>query len=143
MRRVFVLVPMIILLSCAGNSSKENSIASTAVDEAKTKEVFDRHGKAFAENDMEALLADYADDAVVVTPDRTVTGLTEIRAHFEEAFKAFPKDSSTYETIKTVIKGDLAFTVWKAKTPVLEFSYATDTFIVQNGKITRQTFAGH
>jgi hypothetical protein len=32
--------------------------------------------------------------------------------------------------------------VWKATTPTLEFKYATDTFIIVDGKIVSQTYAG-
>ena len=32
--------------------------------------------------------------------------------------------------------------LWSAKTPVVEYTYATDRFIIQGGKILRQTFVG-
>jgi hypothetical protein len=45
--------------------------------------------------------------------------------------------------IKTAVKNDVFYVVWSAKTPVVEFTFATDTFIIQGGKILRQTFAGN
>jgi hypothetical protein len=45
--------------------------------------------------------------------------------------------------IKTAVKNDMFYVVWSAKTPVVEYTFATDTFIIQGGKILRQTFAGN
>ena len=141
MKRLFLLLPIVALISCGGSAPKENPSASK-IDQAKTQEVFDRHFKDFKENNLDGIIADYAEDATLITPNGTYTGLTEIKANFEQAFKLFPKDSSTYETIQTVVKNDIAYTIWKCKTPKLELSFATDTFIIQDGKIVRQTFAG-
>jgi hypothetical protein len=44
--------------------------------------------------------------------------------------------------MKEVIIKDIAYTVWRVKTPKLNLDYATETFLIQNGKIIRQTFAG-
>jgi hypothetical protein len=143
MKLLFIVFPVIALLSCAANASKENPAAGNIIDEAKTQEVFDRHFKAFKENNIDMIMADYADDAVLVSINGTANGKAEIKALFERVFKVFPKDSSNYETIKNVMKGDIAYTVWKCKTPKVEYQFATDTFIIQDGKIIRQTFAGH
>ena len=42
----------------------------------------------------------------------------------------------------TAVKNDLFYVAWSAKTPVVEYTFATDSFIIQGGKILRQTFAG-
>ena len=109
----------------------------------KTKEVFDHHVKAFIENDLEAVMADYTEESILITPDVTYNGLDEIKINFVSAFKLFPKDSTTFKVSKTVIKKDLAYFIWSAKAPKLELSFCTDSFVIQNGKIIRQTFAGH
>lgn len=61
---------------------------------------------------------------------------------FEALIKIFPTNGSTFKVIKTAVKDDLFYIVWSAKTPVVEYTYATDSFIIQGGKILRQTFAG-
>ncbi|MBN8858042.1 MAG: hypothetical protein J0H29_06620 [Sphingobacteriales bacterium] len=43
---------------------------------------------------------------------------------------------------KKVINDNLVCIVWHGRSPSLEVSFATDTFIIENGKILRQTFAG-
>ena len=40
------------------------------------------------------------------------------------------------------VDGNTAYIVWKAETADNRFELGTDTFIVQNGKIVTQTFAG-
>ena len=116
--------------------------SSKKVDEATTLAVFQHHSKALGENNLDEIMADYTEESVVITPDGTFSGLAEIRKAFVELVKAFPTKGSTFNVIKTAVKNDLFYIVWSAKTPVVEFNYATDTFIIQGGKILRQTFAG-
>ena len=113
-----------------------------AISEDKTQEVLDHHWEAFSQNDMEAVMADYTEESVLITPDRTYAGLDEIRTNFENAFKAFPKDGTTFQLDKSVVEGDVAYILWQAKTPTFNLSYATDTFIIRDGKIISQTYAG-
>jgi hypothetical protein len=143
MKSTIALISVLILSSCTPKPSSDLSNATHAIDEAKTKEVFDHHFKAFTENDLEAVMADYTDESILITPDVTYNGLAEIRANFVSAFKLFPKDSTTFKVSKSVIKKDLAYFIWSAKTPKFELGFGTDTFVIQNGKIIRQSFAGH
>jgi hypothetical protein len=113
------------------------------VDEATTLTVFQHHSKALGENNLDDLMADYTEESIVITPEGTYSGLTEIRKAFVEIVKAFPTKSSTFNVIKTAVKNDLFYIAWSAKTPVVEYTFATDTFIIQGGKILRQTFAGN
>jgi hypothetical protein len=143
MKRLLIIVAVFALLSCTGNTPKEDvAIAANSIDEAKTKEVLDRHFEAFFGNDIDAIMADYADDVVFVGSTDTYTGKAAVKALFENVFKVIPKDSTTHEIVKTVTKSDIAYIIWKGKGPKVEFAFATDTFIIQNGKIIRQTFAG-
>ena len=87
-------------------------------------------------------MEDYTEESVLITPDRTFKGLSEIRENFVFAFSVFPKDSSTLQLSKTVVSGDVGYILWTADAPNLNLQYATDTFIVHDGKIVRQTYAG-
>ncbi len=44
--------------------------------------------------------------------------------------------------LRQEVGGDTAYIVWKAETADNRFEVGTDTFIVRNGKIVTQTFAG-
>lgn len=142
--------PFIFLLCLTGctksdknqNSTAGNPDAETSISEEKTKEVLDHHWMAFKNNDLEETMKDYTEESVLVTPDATYNGLDEIRNNFVNAFKAFPKDSSTFSLDKSIVVKDIGYILWKSKTPRFNLSYATDTFIIREGKIIRQTFAG-
>lgn len=112
------------------------------IDEATTKKVLDHHWTAFQANDLDGTMADYTEESVLITPDRTYKGLTEIRQNFVNAFNAFPKGNATLKLNKSVVSGDVGYILWEATTPTFNLTYATDTFIIQNGKIVRQTYAG-
>lgn len=113
------------------------------IDEATTLAVFQHHSKALGENNLDDILADYTEESIVITPEGTYSGLAEIRKAFVGIVKAFPSKGSTFHVIKTAVKNDLFYIVWSAKTPVVEYTFATDSFIIQDGKILRQTFAGN
>ncbi|MEN9703636.1 MAG: hypothetical protein RLZZ209_1064 [Bacteroidota bacterium] len=115
----------------------------TKVDEATTLAVFQHHSKALGENNIDDIMADYTEESIVITPEGTYSGLAEIRKAFVEIVKSFPTKGSTFNVIKTAVKNDVFYVAWSAKTPVVEYTFATDTFIIQGGKILRQTFAGN
>ena len=128
------------LLACNTPDNAENE--GSQVSEAESKKVLDHHWEAFKANDLEETMKDYTEESVLVTPNATFTGLQEIRTNFINAFKAFPKDSTTFTLDKSVVAKDIGYILWNSKTPSFNLSYATDTFIIRDGKIVRQTFAG-
>lgn len=107
-----------------------------------SRNILQRHLSSFQQNDLEALMADYSSESVLITPDSNYSGIEEINDFFTDLMAHFPKQKSILEIDKTVINDDLAYIVWHGKTPSLEVPFATDTFIIKNGKILRQTFAG-
>ena len=122
--------------ACTTNLNK------SVIDEAETKRVLDHHLQTFQQNDLDGVMADYVEESILVTPDRTCKGLAEIRENFVNAYQALPADGTTMTVTKSVVVRDIAYIVWTAVTPTLEFKYATDTFIVVDGKIISQTYAG-
>jgi ketosteroid isomerase-like protein len=133
-----------ILIACNAPEARESEGQNrdSAVSEAKTKEIVSHHLEAFKNNDLEEIMKDYTEESVFIAPDATYTGLEQIRTSYENVFKAFPKDSMTFTLEKTVVAEDVGYILWKAKTPSVTVSYGTDTFIIRDGKIIRQTFAG-
>lgn len=119
-----------------------NTTRSVSFSEEKTKQVLNHHWEAFKQNDLEETMKDYADESVLITPNGTYRGLTEIRENFINAFKAFPEDSTDFTLDKSIVVNDVGYILWKAKTPAFNLSFGTDTFIIRDGKIVRQTFGG-
>jgi hypothetical protein len=61
---------------------------------------------------------------------------------FPRLFKEFAKPGMSFEMLRQEIDGDTAYIVWKAETADNRFELGTDTFIVKDGRIVAQTFAG-
>ena len=136
MKYVSILAFALIAAACGPAANK------LTVDEAVTKKVLDHHLQTFQRNDLDGVMADYTEESVLITPDRTYKGLAEIRENFVQAYKALPANGTTMTVTKSVVSRDVAYIVWKAVTPTLDFKYATDTFVIVDGKIVTQTFAG-
>jgi hypothetical protein len=107
-----------------------------------TDRLLQKHLAAFIDNDLDAVVSDYASDAVFVTPDATYEGPARIREFFRELMQHFPKGASTLALDRTEFHGDIVYFIWHGKTPTLEVPFATDTMVVRGDKIVKQTFAG-
>jgi hypothetical protein len=139
MKTVYATLFILLLWSCDVKTTTTVTVESS---EQKTKEVLDRHWKTFQENDLDGVMADYTEESVLIIPDKTITGLKALREHFASVFTVFPKDSTTLQLDKSVVHQDVGYIIWQGNAPTLKVSFGTDTFIIQNGKIVRQTFAG-
>jgi hypothetical protein len=136
MKNLSIFLFALIFVACSPGAK------TPVIDEAVTKKVLDHHIETFKANDLEGVMADYTEESILITPDRTFKGLAEIRENFVAAFGALPTSGTTMTVTKTVATRDVGYMVWKATTPTLEFKYATDTFIIVDGKIVSQTYAG-
>ena len=118
------------------------STSGPSISEESTSKVLDHHWKAFNANDLEATMADYTDESILITPEKTFKGLKEIRDNFVFAFTVFPKGKSTLKLRKSIVQQEVGYITWEATTPKMKKSFNTDTFIIHDGKIVRQTYAG-
>lgn len=121
---------------------QNSSQLSDDIDEAVTQAVLDHHWETFVANDLEGVMEDYTEESVLITPDVTYIGLEEIRQNFINAFKAFPAQSSKLTLNQNKVVKDVGYILWEADTPDMNLTYATDSFIIRDGKIIRQTYAG-
>jgi ketosteroid isomerase-like protein len=140
MMKYLSLIIVAALLS-AGCEPKKMAV-SAAPDAAKTRQVLDHHWDSFKGNDLEGVMADYTEDSILVTPGRTYKGLQEIRDNFVSAFSAYPKDATTFQLNKSVVERDIGYIIWEAKAPKINLTYGSDTFVIRDGKIVSQTYAG-
>ena len=107
-----------------------------------TREVLDHHIKCFGEADLQGILSDYAPDAVLFTPDGPLRGAVEIRPLFQAMFAEFGKPGAMFSMKHQSVVGDYAYILWTAETADNVYELGTDTFIVRDGKIMAQSFAG-
>ncbi|WP_175780639.1 nuclear transport factor 2 family protein [Burkholderia anthina] len=112
------------------------STTTTRASEETTK-VFDHHLGAFAQG-LDELMKDYDDSSVIVTPDKSYRGASEIRGFFKAFLdSAKPAFWEAFKVTSKSTEGEVGYLVWEAKPFV---SMATDTLYVKDGKILLQTF---
>jgi len=107
---------------------------------ASTKNVLEHHTRALREGDLNAVLADYASDAVFLTRDGAFKGLDAIRPVFAAIVSEFSKPGLKANRTQQLIDGDFAYIFWTAETADNVYEMATDTFVVRDGKIVAQSF---
>lgn len=108
---------------------------------ATTTEVFQHHLEAFAAGEVDEILKDYSDSAVVIYNERVARGLDEIRLFFEHWLDALLPPGCRFDLDHVQIADDLVFITWTAETEKLEFELGTDTFLIRDSKVQRQTVA--
>jgi predicted SnoaL-like aldol condensation-catalyzing enzyme len=101
-----------------------------------TQEVFDAHMVAIDTGDFEKLIADYADDAVMLTFDGASVGKKGIAGFFQNTFSQFPNLRLSVE--RTAVEGDMVLLEWSAVSDV-GTGRGMDTFVIRDGEIQRQT----
>ena len=111
-------------------------------DVESTEVVVARHLRAFVAADVEALMADYAPDAVLCLPDQTAKGHAALRAFWEQAVQLFPAGQTQFEVLRQEVHGDCVYLVWRASSPALDPSGGADTFVIRDGRIVLQSFGG-
>ena len=106
-----------------------------------TSDVLDRHLKSFAEYDIDGVLSDYTPESVLFAPGGPMKGPDAIRPLFEHLIAEFAKPGSSFTMQQRWIEGDHAYIIWNAETADHPYEFATDTFVVRDGKIVAQSFA--
>jgi len=109
---------------------------------ASTKDVLENHLNCFSRGDLRGILSDYAPDAVMLTPDGALRGTDAIKPLFQAMIAEFGKRGMTFSMKQQVVHGDFAYILWTAETADNVYEMATDTFVVRDGKIVAQSFAG-
>jgi len=106
-----------------------------------TSEVLDRHLKSFAARNLDGILADYSSDAVLFSPAGSLKGPDAIKLMFQTLVSEFAKPGSSFTMLQRCVDGEHAYIVWTAETGDNSYEFATDTFVVRDGKIVAQSFA--
>ena len=107
-----------------------------------TNEVVDRHLGFFGKGDLKGLLSDFAPGAVLFTPDGPLRGIDAIRPFYEALIGEFGKPGSAFRLTRQSVEGDHAYILWTAESADNVYELATDTFVVKDGRIVAQSFAG-
>ena len=102
-----------------------------------TEEVLQHHDQALSNGDFPALMADYADDAVLMTMEGAVVGKAAIQDWFVQALSAMPNGKISLGGYK--VHGDYVLLTWTGTSDVATVPYGVDTFVIRDDKIRLQT----
>ena len=90
---------------------------------------------------VEAIMRDFAEEAVLITPEGTYRGFDEIGRFYKQFLGGLPEGFfKAFKLNRQEVVGEVVFILWEARPWVL---LATDTFVVRNGKFIYQTFAAY
>jgi len=109
---------------------------------SSTKDVLDRHLRSFGERDLKGILSDNAPGAVLFTPEGPLRGVDAIKAFFQALVAEFEKPGATFSLTHQSVEGDYGYILWTAESADNVYGLGTDTFVVRDGKIVVQSFAG-
>lgn len=105
---------------------------------ASTQEVFDHHVQGFVARDVSMVLEDFDENSILIANGKTFNGLASIGTFFEELFVELPKDCA-FELTECIVLDKSVYIVWNAESDTVVYDFATDTFIIEAGKISLQT----
>jgi uncharacterized protein (TIGR02246 family) len=100
-------------------------------------EVFQHHAQALGAGDLDEIVADYADDAVFITPAGVRRGKDGIRAAFTQLLSDVPNASWDLKT--QIYEDDIPFLEWAADAAMTRVEDGIDTFVFRDGLIRVQT----
>ena len=101
------------------------------------QEVFAHHGRALVAGDIDEIVADFADDAVVITPAGAKRGKDGVREAFTQLLADLP--DAVWEQKKQIYAGDVLLLEWAADTAGARADNGVDTFVFRDGLIRVQT----
>lgn len=101
------------------------------------QEVFQHHAEALGAGDLDAIVEDYADDAIFITPDGTLKGKNGVRQGFVKLLGDLP--SASWEVPTTIFEGDVMLLEWRAESEATKADDGIDTFVFRDGLIRAQT----
>jgi ketosteroid isomerase-like protein len=109
----------------------------TTQAQSTTEAVFAHHLQAVRDLDVEAIVFDYADDAIIMMPGGVVRGIEQIRTHFTNVVNMTPAElAANLQADQLNIEGEFVFFLWSSGVMV---PHASDTLCIRNGKIIMQS----
>ena len=90
------------------------------------QEIFAHHASALMAGDVDELVADYAEDAVIITPAGLFRGRDGVREWVDGMLTALPE--ATWDVPTQVYEGDVLFIEWSAVAKASRVTDGVDTF---------------
>ena len=100
------------------------------------EEVFAHHGQSLGAEDLEEIISDYSDDAILIVQGKVYRGHDGARQVFTQLLSEVPQ--AQWE-LGTTFAEDVLYLEWKAKSKGGHVDDGVDTFIFSAGQIRVQT----
>jgi SnoaL-like domain len=94
--------------------------------------------EALGAEDLEAIVSDYADDAVFITPEGAVRGKDGVCQVAAKILIDLPH--ARWELPTQIYEEDVLFLEWRADSVRARVEDGVDTFVFKDGQIRVQTF---
>lgn len=104
------------------------------------EEVFAHHGQALGAEDLEEILADYSEDALLIVQSKVYRGREGAREVFTQLLSDVPQAEWS---LNTVFADDVLYLEWKATGGGRKVEDGIDTFVFADGMIRVQTVVYH
>jgi ketosteroid isomerase-like protein len=101
------------------------------------QEVFAHHAHALGAGDLDEIVADYAEDSILITPGGAMRGKDGVRTAFAKLLADVP--DAAWDLKTQIYEGDVLFLEWTADSTVGRVVDGVDTFVFRNGMIWVQT----
>ena len=101
------------------------------------QEVLAHHSQALGAANLDEIVADFADDAVMITPAGVKHGRQGAREAFTQLFADLP--DATWSVKKQVNADGVVLLVWTADAAGSRAEDGVDTLVLQDGMIRAQT----
>ena len=100
------------------------------------QDVFAHHGAALGAEDLEDIVSDYTEDAVLIVQNKVFRGRDGARQVFTKLLQDVPQ--ATWE-LATVFEDDVLYLEWKARSGGRRIDDGIDTFVFDRGQVRVQT----
>jgi ketosteroid isomerase-like protein len=107
----------------------------------ETADILDHQNLAFLKGDVDEIMKDFSEQAILFTPDGVLEGIDNIRKFYTDVTSNILPPGSDFKISSQEVRGQTAYIVWSAESENYRFPLGTDTFFIKDGKIIAQTFA--
>jgi ketosteroid isomerase-like protein len=101
------------------------------------QEIFAHHAEVLIAGDIDGIVSDYTDDAVIITPAGVQRGKDGVRAAFVALLGEVP--NATWDVPVQVFEGDILYIEWSAVSEKSRITDGVDTFVFAGDGIRVQT----
>ncbi len=101
------------------------------------QEVFQHHVEALGAEDLEGIVSDYSEDALLITPDGALRGKEGVREGFVKLLDDLP--GASWDLPTQIFADDILLLEWTADSEKAKVEDGIDTFVFRDGLIRVQT----